>query len=92
MTARPPFDPERWWLSAACRSVVPVNDFYVARGAEVPPHVVAVCARCPAAVHRACLEDALATSDNADQGYRAGTSAKERRKIRARRRRLGGAA
>lgn len=86
MTLDPAWD---WRMDAACRGTVPVNDFYVDRGGIVPPHVVAVCARCPAAVHRACLEDALATSDNADQGFRAGTSAKERRKIRQRRRRTG---
>jgi WhiB family redox-sensing transcriptional regulator len=43
-----------------------------------------VCARCP--VQAPCLEDALATPGLLDDGIRAGTTAKDRSTLRARRR------
>jgi WhiB family transcriptional regulator, redox-sensing transcriptional regulator len=48
-----------------------------------------ICARCP--VQAPCLTDALATPGLLDDGIRAGTTAKDRSRIRGQRRRAGAA-
>lgn len=83
------------WDERGCRDV-PTSAFYPIKegGSQLDPRARAACERCPMGVRAACLEDALAESDNRDMGWRANTSAKTRRAIRKsrRRRRLGGAA
>jgi len=68
----------RWQLQAACLGVDP-ELFYPGVG-ENATEAKAVCARCPVA--SPCLEEALAAPQADDTGIRAGTSARERRRIR----------
>lgn len=80
------------WDERGCRGV-PTSAFYPIKedGSQLDPRARAACHACPMGVRYACLEDALAESDNADHGYRAGTSAKTRRNMRRSRRRRGAA-
>ena len=71
-----------WHLEAECRGMDP-DIFYPARG-ESTRKARAVCAGC--AVKPQCLEWALAQNHVDDFGVWGGTSARERRALRARRR------
>lgn len=74
-----------WHADAACRGMDPALFFPDAKGPTVvAPEVEAACRRCP--VKAECLDEVLAWTDEADWGWRAGLTAAERRKLRARRR------
>lgn len=78
--------PGPWRSLAACRTVPTAAFFPEGAGpVVVPPEAVAACARCK--VRYECLAEVLEWTDEADHGYRASTTAGERRKMRARRRR-----
>lgn len=69
-------DRPRWQRRAACRGI-PIKVFFPERG-ETFETAAALCADCP--VKRECLAHALA--DPTLDGYWAGTSARDRRRMR----------
>lgn len=71
-----------WHEAAACRGMDPALFFPDAKGPTVV--AAAACRRCE--VSGPCLDEVLAWTDEADWGWRASTTAAERRKLRARRR------
>lgn len=75
-----------WREHAACNTPdVDADDFFPADGSRVKKSVRELCAGCPVRNH--CLEDALAYDPQDDWGFWGGTTAPERRAIRAARRR-----
>ena len=76
-----------WMAEAACRGM-DTNFFFPERGNN--EHTIAqakrVCEGCP--VRQPCLEYALAYSGQHDAGIWAGTTEKERRRLRRQRRRV----
>jgi WhiB family redox-sensing transcriptional regulator len=81
--------PLGWRQRAACaRPGVDPDLFFPDPGQRGKvAHAKRICARCP--VQAPCLADALATQD--EYGIRAGTTAKDRSRIRGQRRRAGAA-
>ncbi len=67
---------DEWRARSACRSL-PVDHFYPPEGQSATAEARAACAACP--VRGECLEHAVAHEDH---GYWAGTSARERRRMR----------
>lgn len=78
--------PVDWRQSAACRSMAPAVFYPEKTDAAGRSKALAICARCT--VRDACLDEALTQSVHLDQGIRAGLSAIERRRMRAKRRRI----
>lgn len=67
-----------WQEQAACLGRTDVNFF--PKAGESPKEALAVCAECP--VQRPCLDEALKLAYHDDHGVRAGTTAKERDRMR----------
>lgn len=75
-------DRDSWWLEAGCRDQ-PSEIFFPERG-EVPFEARAICDVCP--VHDECLTFALDFPEGTLLGVWAGTSPKQRRNMRRKRR------
>jgi hypothetical protein len=74
---------KRWWDHAACRGMDTTEFFrHESRSghARIPAWIAELCAGCPVADD--CLADALDTPPNVDQGIRAGTTTRQRLRLR----------